>query len=182
MFIQKRQSRTYSPQNPQPKSEPPPLPPAPPKKKMKWGEPTWFLFHVLAQKVKPEHFKRIRNELLDIIYTVCNNLPCPDCAAHASKYIASVNFNKIQTKEELKDMLFVFHNTVNERKGFPMFNRGDLDEKYAAANLVPIIQNFMVHFRDKHASIHMIANDLHRSRLSAKMSAWFQANLQYFEP
>jgi len=183
MFMQRRQIKTYSPQNPSPKPVPqPPAQPTPTKKKMKWGQPTWFLFHALAQKVRVEHFQQVRKELLDIIYTVCTNLPCPDCASHATKYINAINFNKIQTKEQLKDMLFIFHNTVNERKGFPMFNRGDLDAKYAAANLIPIIQNFMVHFRDKHASIHMIANDLHRARLSNTLIQWFQNNLKYFEP
>ena len=181
MFMQRRQIKTYSPQNTSSKTIPPP-PPTPPKKKMKWGQPTWFLFHALAQKVREEHFQKVRKELLDIIYTICTNLPCPDCASHATKYISAINFNRIQTKEQLKDMLFIFHNTVNERKGFPMFNRGDLDAKYAAANLVPIIQNFIVHFRDKHASIHMIANDMHRARLSNTLIQWFQNNLKYFDP
>lgn len=179
-FMQRRPIKTYSPQTP-PKIEPSPPPTVPPKKKMKWGQPTWFLFHALAQKVREEHFPQVRKELLDIIHTICNNLPCPDCASHATKYISSINFNKIQTKEQLKDMLFVFHNTVNERKGFPMFNRGDLDTKYAAANLIPIIQEFLFHFRDKHASIHMIANDMHRARLANTLTHWFQNNLKHFE-
>ena len=182
MFMQKRQIRTYSAQNPPKAAEPPPPPSAPPKKKMKWGQPTWFLFHALAQKIREENFQQVRKELLDIIYTICTNLPCPDCAAHATKYISAINFNRIQTKEQLKDMLFIFHNTVNERKGFPMFNRGDLDAQYSAAKLVPIIQNFLVHFRDKHASIHMIANDMHRARMSNTLTAWFQSNLKYFDP
>ena len=150
-------------------------------KKMKWGEPTWFLFHTLAQKVREETFQVIRTELLNIIYTICNNLPCPDCAKHATVYMNGINFASIQSKEQLKDLLFTFHNEVNKRKSIPLFNRGDLDAKYNVANLVPIIQNFMKHFRDKHASIHMIANDLHRKRLSIKLSEWFQSNLNYFE-
>lgn len=151
------------------------------KKKMKWGEPTWFLFHTLAQKIREESFQQIRTELLDIIYTICNNLPCPDCAKHATAYMNGINFNTIQTKEQLKELIFQFHNEVNKRKNIPLFNRADLDIKYNAANLVPIIQNFMRHFRDKHASIHMIASDLHRNRLSVKISAWFQTNLGHFE-
>ena len=37
-------------------------------KKMKWGEPTWVLFHCLAEKVKEEYFFQIREELLSTIY------------------------------------------------------------------------------------------------------------------
>ena len=154
---------------------------APPKKKsMKWGEPTWFLFHTLAEKVKDEAFPYIRTELLTIISTICKNLPCPDCAGHATEYINGINFNNIQTKEQLKDMLYVFHNVVNQRKMFPLFPREQLESKYSQANTIAIIQNFMVHFQDKHASIRMIANDFHRNNIADQMKKWFNENIQYF--
>lgn len=165
----------------QQQAPPPPPPPEPPKKKMKWGEPTWFLFHTLAHKVRDDAFPMIRKELLDIIYTICNNLPCPDCAGHATAYMNGINFSTIQTKEQLKEMLFIFHNSVNQRRKVALFNREDLDTKYAAANLIPIIQNFMKHFRDKHASVHMIANDMHRGRLASSITSWFQKNICCFD-
>ena len=158
-----------------------PSPEIPKKKKMVWGEPTWFLFHTLAEKVHTEDFSKIRVELLNIIYTICVNLPCPDCAKHATDYMNKINYNTIQTKEQLKDMLFVFHNEVNKRKFVPLFNREDLESKYSRANTIPVIQNFMTHFRNKHASIHMIANDIHRSRISNIMSEWFNNNIKYFD-
>jgi len=161
---------------------PEPVPqPEPKKKSMKWGQPTWFLFHTLAEKVRPECFAQIRAELLNTISTICSTLPCPDCANHAKQYMAGINFNAIQTKEQLKDLLFTFHNDVNRRKQFPLFPRSELDAKYVNANTVAIIQNFMVHYVDKHASIHMIANDFYRSRIAAQLKAWFLANIQYFD-
>lgn len=150
------------------------------KKPMKWGEPTWFLFHTLAEKVKDEYFSQIRKELLDVIYTICVNLPCPTCAVHATQHMNGINYSTIQTKQQLKDMLFAFHNTVNGRKGFPLFDYSGLDAKYSAANTVLIIQNFMVHFEDKHASVHMIANDMHRARIAKILKKWFNENIQYF--
>lgn len=155
---------------------------APKKKPMKWGQPTWFLFHTLAEKVKDENFSQIRKELLDVIYTICVNLPCPTCAVHATQHMNGINYSTIQTKQQLKDMLFAFHNTVNGRKEFPLFDYSDLDAKYSAANTVAIIQNFMMHFEDKHASIHMIANDLHRARIAKILKKWFNENIQYFNP
>lgn len=152
----------------------------PPKKQMKWGEPTWFLFHTLAEKVKDEYFVQIRKELLDVIYTICVNLPCPTCAVHATQHMNGINYSTIQSKQQLKEMLFSFHNTVNTRKQFPLFDYSDLDTKYSAANTVAIIQNFMVHFQDKHASIHMIANDMHRARIANILKKWFNENIQYF--
>jgi hypothetical protein len=153
---------------------------SPKKRQMKWGEPTWFLFHTLAEKVKPEYFPQIRKELLDVIYTICVNLPCPTCAVHATQHMNGINYSTIQTKQQLKDVLFSFHNTVNGKKQFPLFDYSDLDAKYSAANTVQIIQNFMMHFQDKHSSIHMIANDMHRARIAVILKKWFNENIQYF--
>jgi hypothetical protein len=64
-------------------------------KKVKWGEPTWFLFHTLSVKIKESHFNMIRAQLLNNIYAICVNLPCPDCANHAKTYLDGINFNTI---------------------------------------------------------------------------------------
>lgn len=154
----------------------------PPKKKsMKWGEPTWFLFHTLAEKIKPEYFQEIRADLLNIIYTICTNLPCPDCAKHANAYMNGVNFNSITTKEHLRLLLYRFHNEVNRRKGFAEFPLDQLTEKYSKADTVKIIHYFMPFFEDKHASIRMISDDMHRARIALQLKAWFNKNIGAFE-
>lgn len=150
-------------------------------KKVKWGEPTWFLFHTLSVKVKESDFQRIRIDLLNNIYGICINLPCPDCANHAKTYLDNINFNTIQTKEDLKRMLFVFHNELNKRKGYPEFPYDKLDEKYSLAITTNIIRNFMVHFTDRNRSIKLLATDLHRIQLSESLKKWFNANIQCFD-
>jgi hypothetical protein len=149
-------------------------------KKMRWGEPTWFLFHTLAEKVKEDRFLQIRMELLNVINTICNNLPCPNCAQHASEYMNNLNFNAIQTKQQLKHMLFVFHNEVNKRKGVPLFPETELDAKYSTANLLPILQTFMHHFEDKHYGYRMMASDFSRSNIAANLKQWFAKNINSF--
>lgn len=151
------------------------------KKPMKWGEPTWFLFHTLAEKVKPEYFMDIRVELLNIIYTICTNLPCPDCAKHASEYMNSLNFNTIASKKDLQIMLFNFHNEVNRRKRFPEFPIEELNAKYSKANTVNIIHNFMPYFEDRAGSMRLIADNLHRSRVALQLKSWFNKNIGCFE-
>lgn len=150
-------------------------------KRMRWGEPTWFAFHTLAEKVKEESFPLIRHELLNIINTICNNLPCPECAKHATAYMNSINFNNIQTKEQLKIMLYNFHNEVNRKKGFPIFEYEDLQPKYSKANLVPILQNFMRHFEDRTGSFKLIADQMARARLCSHIRTWLQNNLFHFQ-
>jgi len=149
-------------------------------KKMKWGEPTWFLFHSLAEKVKEEYFNTVKNELLNTIFVICKNLPCPMCATHATYFMNSINFSSIHTKKDLIDLLWRFHNEVNIKKKLPFFPYEQLHEKYSKANLVNIIQLFMYHFKDKHATLKMIADDMYRQKLAFKMQDWFRQNLQYF--
>ena len=155
--------------------------PDPRKKPMKWGEPTWFLFHTLAEKIKPEYFMEIQKELLNLIYTICSNLPCPTCAKHATQYLNATNFNTITTKDSLRMMLYRFHNEVNKRKGFADFPLDQLSTKYSAANTVNIIHNFMPHFEDRSGSIRLIADNLHRSRVALQLRAWFNKNIGLFE-
>jgi Erv1 / Alr family len=152
------------------------------RKKMIWGEPTWFLLHTLAEKVIDEKFQEVRKGLLDIIYTIATNLPCPNCSVHAKGYLDGVNFNSIQTKEQLKLMLFDFHNFVNKRKQFEVYQLNDLSSKYSAAITKNIIQNFMTHFEQKSKSIRLIADDLHRQRITVNLKEWFNNNITYFYP
>jgi len=168
--------------NPTPPPNPaPPTPVAPETKKMIWGEPTWFFFHTITHKVKDESFAIVRHQLLHYIYAVCTNLPCPFCANHAKIYLDSVNFNAIQTKGELKLLIFTFHNEVNKRKQYPLFDIGNLDAKYSSAITIRIFNNFIQHFKDKHRAPGMIADDLFRSKLSAEITIWFRENSYHFE-
>jgi hypothetical protein len=162
-------------------STPSPETPSPTPKKMKWGEPTWFLLHTLAEKVKQDSFQVVRTELLYNIYTICTNLPCPICSEHAKQYLNSINFNTILTKQDLKIVLFNFHNQLNAKKGFPIFMQNELDEKYSKANTVNIIYNFMDSFLDKHRSPQMIATDMFRRRIASKIREWFTNNITHFE-
>ena len=150
--------------------------------KVKWGEPTWFLFHTLSCKIHESSFFTIRQELLNNIYAICTNLPCPDCANHAKKYLDGINFNTIRTKEDFKRLLFNFHNSVNLRKGYPVFPYDELDKKYDLAITNNIIVNFMKHFSDKNRSVKLLATDLHRSHLCVVLKGWFNSNIRYFAP
>ena len=158
----------------------PPIIETPPQKKVKWGQPTWFLLHTLAEKVKPEVFYFLCKPLLNIIFKICNNLPCPDCANHATKFMQGLNLNTITSKEQLKNMLWHFHNVVNEKKKYPILPRQYLDEKYASANTVNIIRNFIYYFEQRNTGMHLSANKFNRDINVEAIKKWLAENIQYF--
>jgi hypothetical protein len=149
--------------------------------KVKWGEPTWFLFHTLSVKIKESEFLRVRKELLNCIYSICVNLPCPICAEHAKQYLDNINFNTIQTTEDFQKMLYLFHNSVNVRKGYSLFPYDELHSKYSLAITTNIIRNFMVHFTEKSRNPKLIASDFLRSRIAITLKKWFNENIQVFD-
>ena len=153
----------------------------PKKKIIRWGQPTWFLFHTLAEKVKPELFHFVKKDLLNLIYTICVNLPCPTCADHAKSYLNGINFQTIDTKEKLKFMLFSFHNSVNDRKGVAKYSIDELDAKYKLAITTNVVQNFIIHFKLKTNSIRLLANELQRIKIVEQVKSWINANIQYFD-
>ena len=148
-------------------------------KKIKWGEPFWILFHVLAEKVKESEFSRIRAGLLNLVFTICSNLPCPECTAHAVQYLNGINFNTVHTKDDFKQMMYAFHNSVNIRKNYPLFPKEGLD-KYKYGNVIPIIENFMRFFLINHKNFHLLADDIQRRRISEGVKAWFRDNIGAF--
>jgi hypothetical protein len=149
-------------------------------KEMKWGAPTWFLLHTLAEKVKDDSFNNIKIQLFDVIKNICSNLPCPKCSAHAIDFFKKINFDSIHTKQDLKIMLFQFHNEVNSRKGFALFNESELVDKYSNAVTINIIHNFMYFFQEKSRNVDMISLNLYRERLIKDLKKWFNNNIQYF--
>ena len=158
---------------------PPPPPPNNDENVMTWGKPTWFLFHTLAEKVIESQFLEIRTGLLDIVYSICLNLPCPKCAEHAKAHLNSINFNKIRTKEDFKMLFFDFHNYVNSKKGYAIYKYEDLS-KYKTAITKNIIHNFFIEYNKKSRNIKYLTDDLHRERLTTSLKKWFSANLNYF--
>jgi len=148
-------------------------------KPMRWGGPTWLFFHTLAEKVREDQFPLIRIPLLNMVSNVCANLPCPDCAKHAREYMSKINFNAIRTKDDLKDLFFTFHNTVNARKGFPIVDKSELNN-YERYSLISVITNFMYYFENRHMSPRLMADDFSRRQTAAHIKQWIQANIASF--
>lgn len=149
-------------------------------KEMLWGEPTWFLFHTLAEKIKEEYFPSLKNDLFSFIKKICNNLPCPDCAQHATQYVNGINFDAINTKKQLVVLLFNFHNEVNRRKDYELFDFHDID-KYKNAITINIVKNFFYQFGKKSYSVRLDVNGHQRSLLLKSFKEWLEKHHYCFE-
>ena len=147
---------------------------------MTWGEPTWFFFHTLAEKIKPDKFLKIKRDLVNIIIMICNNLPCPVCSEHATAFMRRVNFNTINTAQDLKMLFFKFHNEVNVRKGYTLFTEEELNEKYPTAITNNVFANFIQVFERKSMSMKLMADSLHRARVMEVIKKWLTNNRQHF--
>jgi hypothetical protein len=152
----------------------------PPSKEMTWGEPTWLFLHTMAEKVREERFAEIRAPMLNMLYMVCTNLPCPTCAEHAKEYMNSLNFSAIQSKQKLREFFWNFHNMLNAKKGAPLQSLPDVEEKYARAYTRLVIHNFILSFDKKRNNTHLLANDFYRRRISGVVREWLQSNIASF--
>jgi len=110
-----------------------------------WGNPTWTLFHTIAEKINNSYY--INNYIIvwNFIKDICNHLPCPFCKRHAVNYLKTVNIINIKSKEGLKKVLFDFHNQANKNSNKKMEDISILN-KYKNANVSVAFQYFEKRF------------------------------------
>lgn len=133
-----------------------------------WGNATWFLFHGLADKLKPE-YENFSKELMSCFYNICNNLPCDYCSNHSMQVMKGCNIQNINTKEKLKDFLWQLHNIVNKRLKKEIFTKEERDNLYCKINTNNIIYNFRI-----------VMNKSHRIEKAMMGSFKRQQYLKYF--
>jgi len=149
--------------------------------RMRWGAPTWTLFHTIPEKLTNQNFVENKTSIIQLITTICNNLPCPSCSQHAPQYMHKVNFNAIHTVEDLKKMLYIFHNTVNERKKYAEYPYDELTGKYSVLDFNQVVNNFLFHFQKKTYAMNLIAQQISRQKQVVVVKTWFVNNIHLFQ-
>ena len=144
----------------------------------KWGPPTWVYIHTLAEKIKEEEFDKLGPQLIQTIINICSILPCPECSKHATNFWRKVNLQTIGCKEDLKKVLFVFHNTVNKRKNKPLFAYEKMDT-YSSKRLTDVFIHFRQHFKTN-GNMNLINESFHRQRLLLSVKYWMLQNNSAF--
>ena len=146
---------------------------------MQWGKHVWYFLHTFIEKVKDSEFETVRTDMLKFIYQICTNLPCPLCSEHARTHLNGVNFNSLQTKEQIKMTLFNFHNMLNKQKGYVIFTQAELS-KYSNADFKKVIINFFNAYMERNNNLRMMNHNLHRSIIIKDLKIWFLHNQNKF--
>jgi hypothetical protein len=146
-----------------------------------WGPATWTLFHTLAEKIQDKHFNEAKSDLLTFIKRICSNLPCPDCAAHATQYTSKLTPNHFTSKEQFKLFLFHFHNSVNIRTGKRPFMLEELNAKYSRANTFVVVPYFIKVYSYRNTNVRLLINSFHKDILIKDFIKWIRENSHKFD-
>ena len=144
-----------------------------------WGPPIWTMFHTMAEKINPEKFRELIPQIIFFIRRICANLPCPECAGHATLFMSKVVFSNLRCKKDLQTILYFFHNVVNGRKRKPIFNQALLTEKYCNNNILVTYNNFVTAYTTK-GNMKLMADSLQRNIIMQEFRKWIMANHMHF--
>ena len=146
-----------------------------------WGPAIWTLFHTLAEKVNDENFHEVKTDLFGFIKRICFNLPCPDCAAHATQIISKVNPSSFNNKQQLQMFLFNFHNSVNARVGKRAFTIEELNAKYSRANTFVVVPYLIKVYSHRNTNVRLLVNSFHKDILIKDFIKWMRENSSKFK-
>jgi hypothetical protein len=144
-----------------------------------WGPSTWIFMHTLAAKITESSFHVIGPNLILILIQICNNLPCPECAQHAKQFWHKVKTSNIKSKNDLINLLFVFHNMVNKRKQLPPFKLENL-QCYETRNVIETYNTFSRNFNTR-GNMSLITESFHRNMMVESLRTWLMANINHFD-
>jgi hypothetical protein len=145
----------------------------------RWGPATWTLFHVLAEKVSADAYPTLRGALFSWVYRICSGLPCPDCAAHAKEFLSKLDPQKLLTKDDFRNTLYIFHNVVNRRKGKPVFPVAGL-ARYQYMPIAQICNTFAQTYHTK-GNMSMLSESFYRQILLDQFRPWMMMHIKHFQ-
>ena len=145
-----------------------------------WGPAIWILFHTLSEKVSEQAYPFIKGQLFAQIRRICGFLPCPECSADATSFLAKINVNDLKTKVEFRNTFYLFHNWVNAKKRKPLFNYSKL-AAYNNYGIIPVINNFISKYNTK-GNMKLIAESFQRKLIINEFRSWFTKSILAFRP
>lgn len=145
-----------------------------------WGPPIWTLFHTLIEKINDDNYSKIGQELFGFIKQICNYLPCPECARHATRFLSEVKSETVRDKEGLRKIIFVLHQNVNMRKQKKLFAYDNL-ENYKSKNIINVFNNFINSFKSTTGNMKLLTEGFQRQIIAKNFRKWFLKNFNSFK-
>jgi len=145
-----------------------------------WGPPIWTLFHTLIEKINDDNYSKIGQELFGFIKQICNYLPCPECAGHATRFLSGLKSETVRDKEGLRKIIFVLHQNVNMRKQKRSFAYDDL-ESYKSKNIINVFNNFINSFKSTTGNMKLLTEGFQRQIIAKNFRKWFLKNFNSFK-
>lgn len=137
-----------------------------------WGPAVWTLFHTLAEKLNPNAYNQVIPSLFGMIVQICKVLPCPECSKDASIFLAKIKLSDYKTKDEFKNMLYLFHNYVNAKKRKSLYNYANMNV-YKNMNLGVVINNFIAKYNTK-GNMKLLSESFQRGFVIKNFISWFK--------
>lgn len=136
-----------------------------------WGPAVWTLFHTLAEKLNANVYNQVVGSLFSMIVQICKYLPCPDCSRDATVFLAKIKLSDYKTKDEFKNMLYLFHNYVNAKKRKPLYNYANMN-KYANLHLFAVVNDFIAKYNTK-GNMKLLTESFQRRFVMHNFVKWF---------
>jgi len=135
--------------------------------------------HTLAAKLKESSFDVIGPHLIRVFTQICNNLPCPECSQHSKIFWSKVKINNIKNKTDIINLLYVFHNIVNQRKTYKAFKYENL-KYYETKNVIETYNTFSKNFNTR-GNMNLINESFHRNMMLTSLKKWIMTNINHFD-
>jgi hypothetical protein len=145
-----------------------------------WGPAVWTMFHVLCEKINENAYPRVGQQMFAHFVRICKFLPCPDCAADASRFLAKISFKNLQTKTDLKNTFYLFHNRVNAKKRKQLFNYANMPN-YQKYKITDVLNRFLSCYQTT-GNMNLIAESFQRKLIIKDFKNWFAGAYIAFLP
>ena len=150
-------------------------------KKAIWGPCTWNVLHVLTIKIKDSVFEKEKNGLVNLIHSICANLPCPQCSSHAVGLIQKYKLKHVKTKSQLIQLMYKLHNEVNKRTKKKEYDFKDLIPTYTAMDTKDLLNDFYYKSISMNFGEKMMLYSFSRKLFLQNFKKYFQTHLHCYE-
>jgi len=144
-----------------------------------WGSYVWVFLHTLFERIDDSFYIQEKENLIQIVVSLCYSLPCNDCKSHAIKYIQKhLNKNNLLHKHQMQNFLFTFHDSVNKRINKPTFTQFQV---YKTLSFSVVFQEFVDHYVQRKYNSFQFIDKQYRNDVNSRIIKFVLKNKNHFQ-